>query len=70
LIKDVARKLERSEDVGMNENKNKTESGGVPYFKQLGEQDAANPARKRMRSVPQNFKLAYLNGWWAAKKSK
>lgn len=44
--------------------------GGVPYYRKLGEQDASNPARKRMRSVPQNFKLAYLDGWYAAKKSK
>ncbi len=43
--------------------------GGVPHFKELGAQDAADPARKRMRSVPQNFKLAYLNGWWASKKA-
>ena len=44
--------------------------GGMPYYKKLGAQDAKDPARKRMRSVPQNFKLAYLNGWYAAKKDK
>lgn len=44
--------------------------GGVPYYQKLGAQDAKDPSRKRMRSVPQNFKLAYLNGWYAAKKDK
>lgn len=43
--------------------------GGVPYYKKLGEQDAIDPSRKRMRSVPQNFKLAYRNGWYEAKKA-
>ena len=44
--------------------------GGVPYYHKLGGLDALDSARKRKRAVPQNFKLAYLNGWYAAKKSK
>ena len=44
--------------------------GGVPYYRKLGGYDAADPSRKRMRPVPQNFKLAYLDGWYEAKKAK
>jgi hypothetical protein len=44
-------------------------SGGVPYYRQLGVDDANDPSRKRMRAVPQNFKLAYINGWYEAKKA-
>lgn len=43
--------------------------GGVPYFKELGRKDALDKTRKRKRSVPQNFKLAYINGWYEAKKN-
>jgi hypothetical protein len=43
-------------------------TGGVDYYKQLGEQDALDTNRKKKRSVPQNFKLAYENGWSAAKR--
>jgi hypothetical protein len=43
-------------------------TGGVDYYKMLGAQDAVDPARKRKRSVPQNFKLAYEVAWWDAKK--
>ena len=44
--------------------------GGVPYYRNLGEQDALDLSRKRMRAVPHNFKLAYIDGWYAAKKAK
>jgi hypothetical protein len=43
-------------------------TGGTDYYKMLGAQDAVDPARKRKRAVPQNFKLAYEVGWWDAKK--
>lgn len=43
--------------------------GGVAYFNKLGEQDAVDPMRTRKRSVPQNFKLAYENGWYKGKKT-
>ena len=43
-------------------------TGGVDYYKQLGEQDALDTNRKKKRSVPQNFKLAYENGWSDARK--
>lgn len=46
-----------------------TGQGGVPYYRKLGGQDALDPDRKRMRSVPQNYKLAYLSGWYEAKKA-
>ena len=42
--------------------------GGVPYYRKLGALDAIDPDRKRKRTVPFNFKLAYLNGWYEAKK--
>ena len=42
--------------------------GGVPYYKELGAKDALDPNRTRKRAVPQNFKLAYENGWYEAKK--
>ena len=42
---------------------------GVPYFKRLGGLDALDPDRKRKRSVPYNFKLAYAIGWYEAKKA-
>lgn len=43
--------------------------GGAPYYRKLGEQDAVDPARKRKRAVPQNYKLAYVIGWYEAKKN-
>jgi len=43
--------------------------GGVPYYKKLGGEDALDPSRKRMRSVPYNYKLAYISGWYDAKKA-
>ena len=42
--------------------------GGVPYFKELGRIDGQDLTRKRMRSVPQNFKLAYTVGFYEGKK--
>lgn len=54
-----------TEDV-IDESKPK---GGVPYYRKLGEDDALDLSRKRMRSVPQNYKLAYIDGWYAGKKS-
>ena len=42
--------------------------GGVPFFKELGRADGADNARKRMRAVPQNFKLAYTVGFYEGKK--
>lgn len=41
--------------------------GGVDYYKELGRKDAL--FRKRKRAVPQNFKLAYVNGWYEVKRS-
>jgi hypothetical protein len=43
--------------------------GGVPYYQKLGAMDAADPARKRMRAVPNNYKLAYSVAWYNAKRS-
>ena len=43
-------------------------TGGIDYYKQLGEQDALDSNRKKKRAVPQNFKLAYEVGWSNARK--
>lgn len=43
--------------------------GGVPYFRKLGFSDAQEAGRKRKRAVTQNFKLAYLIGWWEGRKA-
>ena len=44
--------------------------GGVPFYKELGRIDGMDKSRKRMRSVTQNFKLAYTTGFFEGRKTK
>ena len=44
--------------------------GGVPFYKELGIIDGKDKTRARMRSVTQNFKLAYVCGFFEGKKAR
>lgn len=42
----------------------------VTSFYTKGYEDAKDPARKRMRAVTQNYRLAYVSGWWDSRRGR